>query len=155
MIYSKIIQGWLSISIVGLLVGGTLAAKSVFLVDNELEAQTEFSGKDWRVDAKAWHQYSNEVEKLVYKYVDRLGKLPEQKAWCSSAQEVSLVLAKAKSLQLIEVNNFDRGKADILVKLPNRTPPIKNLHLYVDPQNRSNSANNQSQTWCIASGTSK
>jgi hypothetical protein len=155
MLHDKILQGWLSIGIVGLLVGGTFAAKSVFLVDNDLEAKTEFNIKDWRIDDKSLHKYSYEVEKLAYNYVERLSKLPEQKAWCSSAREVSLVLAKAKSLQLIEVNNFTQGKADILVKLPNQIPPIKNLHLYIAPQHRGNSLPPQTETWCISSGLSK
>jgi esterase/lipase len=155
MLYDKILQGWLSIGIVGLLVGGTFAAKSVFLVDNDLEAKTEFNIKDWRIDNKSLHKYAYEVEKLAYNYVERLSKLPEQKAWCSSAQEISLVLAKAKNLQLIEVNNFTKGKADILVKLPNQNPPIKNLHLYIAPQSRENNPKQQNETWCIASGLSK
>jgi uncharacterized protein YaiL (DUF2058 family) len=155
MIQDKIVPGWLSIGIVGLLVGGTFAAKSVFLVDNDLETKTEFNIKDWRIDRQSLNRYAYEVEKLAYNYVERLSQLPEQQAWCSSAQEISLVLAKAKNLQLIEVNNFTKGKADILVKLPDRIPPIKNLHLYVAPQSRDSTRQQGQETWCIASALSK
>jgi hypothetical protein len=153
MLYHNGFSHWLSAGIICLLVGGTLAAKAVFLVDNELESQTEFSGEQWQLDS---HQ---DLEKLTYKYIDRLTKLPDRKAWCGSAQEISMVLAKAKNLHSIELNNLTAGKADIIVKLPadrsmpipSSQSPVKNLHLYVNPDSQPAPAE---QSWCIAAGAS-
>jgi hypothetical protein len=117
MLQDKSFQFCLSAGIVSLLVGGTFAAKSVFLVDNDVEATTEFATKNWYLDAESIQKYPQNIEKLAFNYIDRISKLPENKAWCGIDREISLVLAKAKSLNLLEVNNFDRGKADIVIKL--------------------------------------
>jgi hypothetical protein len=154
MLQNKSIQFCLSAGIVSLLVGGTLAAKSVFLVENDLEAKTEFAGKNWYVDTAALQKYPQDIEKLAFNYVDRLSKLPENKAWCGSNREISLVLAKAKSLNLLQVNNFDKGTADIVIELPHSQPAIKNMRLYVDKQATSQPGAG-GDIWCIATGTSK
>jgi hypothetical protein len=144
----------LSAGIICLLVGGTLAAKVVFLVDNDLEQKTELNS-DWYLNASNVQTATGGIEQLAYNYIHRLTQLPDSKAWCGSAQEISLVLAKAKSLHSIEVNNLTQGKADIIVKLPNlpsvqtATQPAKNLRLYVNPADRSN---NTQENWCISAG---
>jgi hypothetical protein len=145
----------LSAGIICLLVGGTLAAKAVFLVDNDLEHKTELNSENWYLDASTAQTATGGIEQLAYNYIHRLTQLPDRKAWCGSAQEISLVLAKAKSLRSIEVNNLSQGKADIIVKLPNlpgvetATQPSKNLHLYVNPAAQSNNA---AENWCISAG---
>lgn len=158
MIHPNIFPQWLSAGIICLLVGGTLAAKTVFLVDNELEQQSELNGENWLQDFSGTQTDAQGIRKLAYKYIDRLTQLPAQKAWCGSAQEISLVLAKAKSLHLIEVNNLTRGNADIIVKLPKNQmiqssqQQPKNLYLYVNPEPVSNSSQ---ESWCIAAGSKK
>ncbi len=155
MIYPNGFSQWLSAGIICLLVGGTLAAKTVFLVDNELEHQAELNSANWLLDPSSATSAAAGIEKLAYKYIDRLTQLPEQKAWCGSAQEISLVLAKAKSLRLIEVNNLAQGKADLIVKLP--TPQAiqtaaqqpKNLRLYVNPAVHGSGSG---ESWCISGG---
>ncbi len=145
----------LSAGIICLLVGGTLAAKAVFLVDNDLERKTELNSENWYLDASSARAATGGIEKLAYNYIHRLTQLPDRKAWCGSAQEISLVLAKAKSLRSIEVNNLTQGKADIIVKLPQlpsdqpAPKPSKNLHLYVNPAAESN---NSPENWCISAG---
>ena len=156
MIYTNGFSQWLSAGIICLLVGGTLAAKTVFLVDNELEQQAELNSQNWHFAADSVQSNAGRIEKLAYKYIDRLTQLPEQKAWCGSAQEISLVLAKAKSLHLIEVNNLTQGKADLIVKLPNSaiqtaSQQPKNLRLYLNPAAQGNGAG---ESWCI-SGSAK
>ena len=126
---------WLSAGIIFLLVGGTFAAKAVFLVDNDDKHQAELNPENWRIDSQSALTAADGVEKLAYKYIDKLTQLPEHQAWCGSSQEISLVLAKAKSLHSIELNNLTQGKADIIVKLPNSQSkqPHRNLRLYVNP----------------------
>ncbi len=153
MIHTQGFSQCLSAGIICLLVGGTFAAKSVFLVDNELEHRAEFSARSWHLDAASIQAEVGGVEKLAYNYIDRLTQLPDRKAWCGSSQEISLVLAKAKSLQLIEVTNLTPGKADIVVKLPHsqsiqpKKLQPKNLRLYINPVNP---ATNAAQSWCIS-----
>jgi hypothetical protein len=157
MIYHNGFSHWLSAGIICLLVGGTLAAKTVFLVDNELESKTEFSGENWQLNPESVQKYTNNIEKLAYQYIDRLTQLPDRQAWCGSASEISMVLAKAKSLNLIELNNLAAGKADIIVKIPTnkviqtdrRLIPNKNLHLYINPTLQSDRS---VESWCIAAG---
>jgi hypothetical protein len=158
MLQDKSVQFCLSAGIVSLLVGGTFAAKSVFLVDNEMEAKTEFASKNWYLDGNSIQKYPNDIEKLAFNYIDRIAKLPENKAWCGIDREISLVLAKAQSLNLLKVNNFDRGSADIVISLPESKPAIVNMRLYVDrtksPAPKQANANG-AETWCIANGMSK
>lgn len=155
MIHTHGFSQWLSAGIICLLVGGTLAAKAVFLVDNELEHKAELNSENWHLDPHSAQAAAGGIEKLAYNYIDRLTQLPERKAWCGSASEMSLVLAKAKNLHLIELNNLDRGKADIVVKLPNNKViqtaqyQPKNLHLYINPAAQGN---NSPENWCISAG---
>jgi hypothetical protein len=148
MIYRNGVSHWLSAGIICLLVGGTLAAKTVFLVDNELENQTEFSSKNWQLSPESAQKYTSNIEHLAYQYIDRLTHLPTRKAWCGSASEIAIVLAKAKSLNLIEVDRLTAGKADITVKLPT-SQLNRQLHLYINP---AVSADRSVESWCIAGG---
>jgi hypothetical protein len=150
----------LSIGTICLLVGGTLAAKNVFLVDNDLETQAKLNAANWQFDAPAARKYTGDMEKLAYNYVDRLSKLPDRQSWCGSSREISVVLAKANSLKLIELKNLSPGKADIAVKLPQVLSPnkskagedIKQLHLYVNPAQQSAG---DVESWCIATKVPK
>ncbi len=155
MIYHNGFSHWLSAGVICLLVGGTLAAKMVFLVDNDLESKTEFSGKNWQLNSESVQKYTSDIERLAYQYIDRLTQLPDRKAWCGSAAEISMVLAKAKSLNLIELNHLTAGKADIIVKIPTNkllptsssAIPLKNLHLYLNPAVQTDKS---VESWCIA-----
>jgi hypothetical protein len=150
----------LSIGTICLLVAGTLAAKNVFLVDNDLETQAKLNGANWRLDAPSAQKYTGDIEKLAYTYIDRLSQLPDRQSWCGSAREISLVLAKANSLKLIELDHLAQGTADIAVKLNNNklSPKstlvgrIKNLHLYINPDAQSE---NDAESWCIATKVKK
>ncbi|WP_310425725.1 hypothetical protein [Chamaesiphon sp. VAR_48_metabat_135_sub] len=72
MIHHNNFSHWLSTGIICLLVGGTFAAKTVFLVDNDMESQTEFSGKNWQLDRKNAQKYTDKIERLAFQYIDRL-----------------------------------------------------------------------------------
>ena len=150
----------LSVGTICLLVGGTLAAKAVFLVDNELETQAKLNPATWQLDAPSVRKYTGDIEHLSRTYIDRLSKLSESQSWCGSAREISLVLAKANSLKLIELNHLAPGTADIAVKplenkLSKKSIPvgrIKNLHLYVNPAPQSADTG---ESWCIGAKVKK
>ncbi len=150
----------LSVGTICLLVGGTLAAKAVFLVDNDLETQAKLNAASWQLDAPSVRKYTGDIEQLSRTYIDRLSKLPESQSWCGSAREISLVLAKANSLKLIELNHLAPGKADIAVKPPldklsKKSIPVgrmKNLHLYVNPAPQSADTG---ESWCIGAKVKK
>ncbi len=63
---------WLLVGIICLLASGTLAAKVVFLVDNDLETKTESSIEHWQPDRQSLHHYLDRLEKFTAKYL----KLP-------------------------------------------------------------------------------
>jgi hypothetical protein len=150
----------LSVGTICLLVGGTLAAKAVFLVDNDLETQAKLNAANWQLDAPSVRKYTGDIENLSRTYIDRLSKLPDNQSWCGSAREISLVLAKANSLKLIELDRVSQGKADIAVKpqldkLAKKSIPVgrmKNLHLYVNPAPQSEDA---AESWCIGAKVKK
>jgi hypothetical protein len=150
----------LSVGTICLLVGGTLAAKAVFLVDNDLETQAKLNAANWQLDAPSVRKYTGDIENLSRTYIDRLSKLPDSQSWCGSAREISLVLAKANSLKLIELNLVSQGKADIAIKpqldkLSKQSIPVgrmKNLHLYVNPAPQSKDA---AESWCIGTKVKK
>jgi hypothetical protein len=149
----------LSVGTICLLVGGTLAAKAVFLVDNDLETQAKLNAANWQLDAPSVRKYTGDIEKLSRTYIDRLSKLSNTQSWCGSSREISLVLAKANSLKLIELSHLSQGKADIAVKPPEhklskQSIPgrVKNLHLYVNPAPQSDDTG---ESWCIGAKVKK
>jgi hypothetical protein len=149
----------LSFGTICLLVGGTIAAKAVFLVDNELETQAKLNAANWQLDAPSVRKYTGDIEQLSRTYIDRLSKLPDSQSWCGSAREISLVLAKANSLKLIELNHLSQGKADIAVKPPldklsKKSIPVrmKNLHLYINPAPQGADSE---ESWCIGAKVKK
>jgi hypothetical protein len=150
----------LSVGTICLLVGGTLAAKAVFLVDNELETQAKLNAANWQLDSPSVRKYTGDIEQLSRTYIDRLSKLPDSQSWCGSAREISLVLAKANSLKLIELSHIAQGKANIAIepqldKLSKKSIAVgrmKNLHLYVNPAPQGENA---AESWCIGAKVKK
>ena len=59
--------------------GGTVAAKLIFIVDNDLESKTEFSGKNWHLNCQSIQKCTSEIEKLSDQYIDRLRKFGQSK----------------------------------------------------------------------------
>lgn len=149
----------LSVGTICLLVGGTLAAKAVFLVDNELETQAKLNAANWQLDAPSVRKYTGDIEQLTRTYIDRLSKLADNQSWCGPAREISLVLAKANSLKSIELHDLSQGKANIVIKPPEHKSSkqsipgrVKNLHLYVNPAPQSDET---AETWCIGAKVKK
>ncbi len=56
---------WLAAAIIGLLASGTIAAKTVFLVDNELETQAESTIEYWQPDLKSARIYTDRLKKFT------------------------------------------------------------------------------------------
>ncbi len=88
----------LSIGTICLLIGGTIAAKTVFIVDNDLETQAKLNGANWRLDADSASKYTGDIEKFSRPYLNQLSQFSQQSSWCESAREISLVLAQANML---------------------------------------------------------
>lgn len=104
----------LSIGTICLLIGGTIAAKTVFLVDNDLETQAKLNAANWGFDADSARKYTGDLQKISRPYLDasgqrllvlgevevrqRLSQFSQQSLWCESAREISLVLARANML---------------------------------------------------------
>jgi hypothetical protein len=161
---------WLSLSFICLLVGGTIGAKMLLLVDNDLEIKTKFSGKTWQVNSQSIRQYVNDLEKFTSKQLHPLGAelqqqstqlvnragdaLAKRKDLCVSKSGLSTILTKAKILTPSEAEKSALGKADERVKLtPNKAQPSQ---LSID--NKNNSAITTAtadRDWCISIGNKK
>jgi hypothetical protein len=63
---------WCLAGIICLLASGTMAAKVVFLVDNDLETNAESSIEHWQPDRQFLDRYLDRLEKFTAKYL----KLP-------------------------------------------------------------------------------
>jgi hypothetical protein len=63
---------WCWVGIICLFVSGTIAAKVVFLVDNDLETNAESTIEHWQPDRQFLNRYFARLEKLTAKYL----KLP-------------------------------------------------------------------------------
>jgi hypothetical protein len=88
----------LSIGTICLLIGGTIAAKTVFLVDNDLETKSKLNAANWRLDANSARKYTEDLQKFSRPYLERFSQFSQQSSWCESAREISLVLAEANLL---------------------------------------------------------
>jgi hypothetical protein len=96
----------LSIGTICLFIGGTIAAKTVFLVDNDLETKSKLNAANWRLDANSARKYTEDLQKFSRPYLDspgeklrqRFSQFSPQSSWCESAREISLVLAEANLL---------------------------------------------------------
>jgi hypothetical protein len=91
----------LSIGTICLLIGGTIAAKTVFIVDNDLESQAKLNPANWRLDANSARKYTEDIEKFSRPYLERFSQFSQQSSWCESAREISLVLAEANLLDWV------------------------------------------------------
>jgi hypothetical protein len=151
---------WLSIGVVCLLVGGTFGAKSLLLVDNDLEMKTKFRGKTWQLNSHSIRQYINSIENFTSQKVIRpVGEnlrqqssqiltrtgdiLANQQDLCISTAKVSSVFGQAKSLNPLAVDSPESIKA--LASLVVKTTPIE-TPVQAPPVDRN---------WCITTGVKK
>ncbi|AFY95433.1 hypothetical protein [Chamaesiphon minutus] len=136
---------WLSIGIIGLLVGGTIAAKHVFLVDEDIEITTKFSGKSWQISSQSIRKSLVDLDRFTHHYLDpvsaQIGQqsqqllaqagdaLSERKDWCIPKLQFSSTSATIKDI------NSTQLKKDRVANQPN--------------------LERSSQDWCITTGTKK
>jgi hypothetical protein len=74
--YSK----YLLLGFICLLIGGTFGAKTLLLVDNDLEIKTTFAGKSWQLDSQSIRKYASGSEKFVAQYLNPIGKKLHQES---------------------------------------------------------------------------
>ncbi len=140
---------WLSIGFFLLLVGGTFASRHLFLVDNDLEINTKFSGKSWQLSTRSIRQDLDTIERETAKLLVPLGiTLQHQSAQllhsagealshpqnlCVSTADFSTVLEGAKSLNPLVVEDPSKPPTSAAKTPSVRTTPT-------------------SQNWCITTG---
>jgi hypothetical protein len=78
---------WLSWGFVCLLIGGTLAAKTVFLVDDNLEIKTKFAGQNWQLNSQSVKKYAADFGIASRQYLQPL--------WTNLAQQSTHLLSEA------------------------------------------------------------
>lgn len=141
---------WLSIPLFLLLVGGTFASRHLFLVDNDLEINTKFSGQSWQLNARSIRQDLDAIERETVKLLVPLGvTLQHQSAQllhsasealshpqnlCVSTADISTVLEGAKTLNPLVVEDPNKPSTTA-AKTPHNNPV--------------------SQNWCITTGAKK
>ena len=88
---------WLSTGFICLLIGGTIAAKMVFLIDDDLEIKTKFAGKSWQLNSQSVKKEIANLEISTRQYlqplwaniqqqshhsIDRMGNALASQNWC-------------------------------------------------------------------------
>jgi hypothetical protein len=71
---------WLSTGFICLLVGGTIAAKMVFLVDDDLEIKTKFGGTSWQLNSQSIKKYATDLERSSSQYLQPLWATTQQQS---------------------------------------------------------------------------
>lgn len=71
---------WLSTGFICLLIGGTIAAKMVFLVDEDLEIKTKFAGKSWELNSQSIKKYAADLERSSSQYLQPLWATTQQQS---------------------------------------------------------------------------
>jgi hypothetical protein len=160
---------WLSIGTICLLVGGTIAAKSVLLVDEDIEITTKFSGKSWQLNSQSLRKYATDLDRLTHQYIDPVGTqlgqqsnqlitktgdaLAERKDWCIPKVQFSSITAKTKDFNpfasdspTVDKNSGAKPSKDKVSQPFSRS----NNNKSTQPQ-----ADRSSQDWCITTGTKK
>jgi hypothetical protein len=145
---------WLSIGFFLLLVGGTFASRHLFLVDNDLEINTKFSGKSWQLSTRSIRQDLDAIERQTSQLLAPLGTtiqtqsnqwlnsagkaLSQPQNLCISNANLSTVLDGAKSLNALVIEDASHPKTS--------TPPTKAPSIQQKPADRD---------WCITTGVKK
>ena len=80
---------WLSTGFICLLIGGTIAAKMVFLVDEDLEIKTKFAGKSWQLNSQSIKKYATDLEKSSRQYLQPL--------WATTQQQSNHLIQQAEN----------------------------------------------------------
>jgi hypothetical protein len=160
---------WLSIGFICLLIGGTIGAKALLLVDNDLEIKTKFSGKTWQLNSQSIGQYVSVIENFASQKIKPLGQelrqqssqiltrtgdaLADRQDLCISTAEVSTVLAHAKRLTSLDVDPPAASKANLPTTTPtsksgqtDRSTPTKIAPIQTNPA---------AKNWCITTGVKK
>jgi hypothetical protein len=160
---------WLSLGFIGLLVGGTVGAKTLLLVDNDLEIKTKFSGKTWQLDSQSIRQYVSSLENFTYQKLKPLGaELQQQstqlfnragdalsagKDLCVAKSQVSTILTKAKILTPSEGSSpLDKAQTPIEPKTSTGSPSSRSLATKNQPATTTDPVD---RDWCISIGNKK
>lgn len=155
---------WLSIGIIGLLVGGTIAAKHVFLVDEDIEITTKFSGKSWQISSQSLRKYAADIDRFTHDYLDPVGAqigqqsqqlidragdaLAERKDWCIPRPQFSNTSAHPQELNSTESERLNTDK-------PKTRSSKLSAQLKKDLAANQPNVDRSSQDWCITTGTKK
>ncbi len=152
-----------------LLLSGTLAAKVLLLVDNDLEITTKFSGKNWQINIQPLRKYAlglnnfvdrqfSPIANLLHQQSDRLiartgNILATRKDWCIPISQLPTILIHTKRSTPIFFDDTTLDRADRLVilpdtnSLPSAQPPEYSLDTApaIDPK--------PVKDWCITTGS--
>lgn len=82
-------NGWLSWCFICLLIGGTIAAKNVFLVDNDLEIKTKFAGQSWQLNSQSVKKSATDFGIASRQYLQPL--------WTNVSQQSTHLLSEAQN----------------------------------------------------------
>jgi hypothetical protein len=155
---------WLSIGIIALLVGGTISAKHVFLVDEDIEITTKFSGKSWQISSQSLRKYAADLDRVTHQYLAPVGAqigqqsqqflnragdaLAERKDWCIPRPQFSSTAANPKDLNSTESERPTTEKAK--TRSSKLSAQLKKNRVANQPN-----LDRSSQDWCITTGTKK
>jgi hypothetical protein len=158
-------SNWLSWGFIFLLAGGTLAAKMLLLVDNDLEIKTKFAGKSWQLDSQSLRKSVANIEKSTYNYFTPIGDSLRQQSTqllgqadkirvdskdvCIVTAELSNILAQAKSFNPIESAHPTADKTDRVGQTTSRSNRVTQI------STRPNSTTPTDRERCATTGVKK
>lgn len=149
---------YLSVGLICLLAGATIATKTLFLVDNDLENKTKFAGENWQLDSQSVQKYTSDIEKFTAQNLNPLGAslsqqstqlltragdtLADPKNWCVSGSQLATIVDGAKNLSSIDSDRSTSTKPSPhkVVQTSARSNVKGNLRLQ---------PNSPVQSWCI------
>ncbi|WP_373544214.1 hypothetical protein [Chamaesiphon sp.] len=158
---------WIAAGFICLLIGGTIAAKTLLLIDTDLEIKTKFRGQSWQVNLQSSRKYMTEIDKVIEREFSPIGVLLRKQStqllaqtndllavrrdWCLPTPEISTILAQAKQLNPLESDRYTPSKTDRLKQPAHRHSPNQTT---LTPHPLVNSDRAVSD-WCFATGTKK
>jgi hypothetical protein len=137
--------------IIGLLVGGTLAAKSVFWVERETAFIPELAD---RVQTIPFLPPQSGFDRLTNDAVVYFTGLRARQQWCAPVGNVSKLFSRAQVLNLVNLYRHPGNDRELIVELKHaqRHPKTKQLpRLTVRPQaiQPDSRNNNTASEWCV------
>ncbi len=134
---------WISTGFICLLISGTIAAKMVFLVDDDLEIKTKFADKSWQLNSQSIKEHVANLEISSRQYL--------QPMWANIQQQSKHLIQQADNALssqnwCISIPTLDRHSLSIDSAHPKSTDTERQQHSRQQP---TTSSDLTARNWCL------